>query len=59
MSSLLPIVSLLFFLGLFVGVVLWLFLTRKSRWDADARIPLDDGPNPVTPRRASTESPDE
>lgn len=59
MSSVLPVVSLLFFFGLFIGVLLWLALTRKSRWDADARIPLDDGPDPVTPRRASPESSDE
>jgi len=50
MSSILPIVSLIFFLGLFLGVVLWLLLGGKARWDADARIPLDDGPDPVTPR---------
>jgi cbb3-type cytochrome oxidase subunit 3 len=50
MGSVLPIVSLIFFLALFLGVVLWLLLTKRSRWEADARIPLDDGPDPVTPR---------
>lgn len=50
MGSVLPIVSLVFFFALFVGVLLWLFLTKRSRWEADARIPLDDGPDPVTPR---------
>jgi hypothetical protein len=50
MGPVLPIVSLLFFLALFVGVVLWLLLGSKARWEADSRIPLDDGPDPVTPR---------
>lgn len=50
MGSVLPLVSLVFFFALFLGVVLWLVLSKRSRWEADARIPLDDGPDPVTPR---------
>ncbi len=40
--------ALLFFLALFIGLVLWLSLSRSDRWKRDADIPLQD--DPVEPR---------
>ncbi len=37
-----PELSLIFFLVLFVGLVAWLVSSRSTRWDRDARIPLDE-----------------
>jgi cbb3-type cytochrome oxidase subunit 3 len=37
-------VSLLFFFGLFVAIVAWVFVVPKSRWDRDAEIPLTKDP---------------
>lgn len=39
-----PELSLLFFFGVFVGMVVWLVLSKSSRWGRDARIPLDELP---------------
>lgn len=47
-SGLLPSISLVIFVTLFVGILLFLVLTRKERWAKDARIPLE--PDPVEPR---------
>jgi len=41
-------VALLFFLALFIGIVLWLSLSKSDRWKRDADIPLKD--EPVEPR---------
>ncbi len=37
-----PELSLIFFMGLFLVLVLRLTLSRTMRWERDARIPLDD-----------------
>ncbi len=37
-------VSLLFFFGLFLAIVAWVFIVPKSRWDRDAEIPLTKDP---------------
>ncbi len=36
------IVALLLFFGVFCAAVLWVFLSKKSRWDAQARLPLEE-----------------
>jgi cbb3-type cytochrome oxidase subunit 3 len=41
-SSFFANVSLIFFIGLFVAIVLYLFVFRRDGWDRDARIPLDE-----------------
>jgi cbb3-type cytochrome oxidase subunit 3 len=43
-----PELSLLFFFGVFIGMVVWLVLSKSSRWRRDARIPLDDLPQDET-----------
>lgn len=49
-TSVAAVVSLLFFFALFIGILVWLFVTGKTgRWARDARMPLDDT-NPVEPR---------
>ena len=44
-----PEISLIFFLGLFIAIVVRLALSRSRRWQQDARIPLDDN-TPVDDR---------
>ena len=39
-----PELSLLVVIGVFVGMVVWLVLSKSSRWGRDARIPLDELP---------------
>ncbi len=44
-TSVLAIVSLLFFFSLFLGILAWLVIANKSgRFERDARIPLEDEP---------------
>lgn len=44
-TSLPAVISLLFFLTLFLGILLWLVVANKSgRFTRDARIPLEDEP---------------
>jgi cbb3-type cytochrome oxidase subunit 3 len=33
--------SLLFFVGVFLALLAWLFVFRKRGWDREARLPLD------------------
>lgn len=40
-----PEISLIFFMGLFLVIVLRLALSRSDRWKRDARIPLDEKTN--------------
>ena len=40
-SSIWSIVSLLLAFVLFIGIVAWVFVGPASRWQRDARIPLD------------------
>jgi uncharacterized membrane-anchored protein len=44
--------ALLFFLALFIGLVLWLSLSKSDRWKRDADIPLHD--EPVDPRHSES-----
>lgn len=37
-------IALVVFLALFLGVVAWLWIVPKKRWNRDARLPLDDAP---------------
>jgi hypothetical protein len=37
-----PTVSLIVFMALFVGIVIYVFVVPKSAWNRDSRIPLDD-----------------
>jgi hypothetical protein len=37
-----PSISLIVFLALFVGIVVYVFVVPNSVWKKDARIPLDD-----------------
>lgn len=39
-----PELSLLFFLGLFIALLAWLFVFRRRGWDAESRIPLEERP---------------
>lgn len=39
-----PEISLLFFLGLFIALLAWLFIFRRRGWDAEARMPLEEVP---------------
>lgn len=41
-----PTVSLIVFMTLFVGIVVYVFVVPRSVWNQDAQIPLED------PRRA-------
>lgn len=45
-----PELSLVFFIALFAAIVLRLVFSRSTRWQQDARIPLDDT-KPVDDRR--------
>lgn len=36
-----PEISLLLFLGMFLGLLAWLFLFRRKGWDREASLPLD------------------
>jgi cbb3-type cytochrome oxidase subunit 3 len=51
-TSIPAVVSLLFFLCLFLGILLWVaFGNRHGRFTRDARIPLEDEPvDPIAPR---------
>lgn len=51
-TSIPAVVSLLFFLCLFLGILLWVaFGNRHGRFARDARIPLEDEPvDPIAPR---------
>ena len=45
----LPLFTLLLFIAMFVGVLVWvLVLRRRSDFDAVARLPLADGTPPVS-----------
>jgi hypothetical protein len=48
-----PELSLIFFLGLFIAIVVRLVLSRSQRWQRDARMPLDDN-TPVDDRTRRT-----
>jgi cbb3-type cytochrome oxidase subunit 3 len=48
-------VALIIFVVVFVGIVIWLVLARRGRFDDAARIPLDD--DVVTPRSNDVPSP--
>ena len=48
-----PIVSMLFFIAVFLGVVAWLIFSKKDRWARDASIPLSEAP--VEPRSSARE----
>ena len=50
-----PELSLIFFLGLFVAIVVRLVLSRSQRWQRDARMPLDDN-TPVDDRTRRAEA---
>jgi hypothetical protein len=51
-----PELSLIFFLGLFIAIVVRLVLSRSQRWQRDARMPLDDNiPVDDRTRRASAD----
>jgi hypothetical protein len=41
-GGLMPTVSLVLALALFVSIVAWVFVVPKSSWQRDAEIPLDD-----------------
>jgi hypothetical protein len=43
-SGVWPVLSLLMFLSLFVGVLLWLWIVPARRWQRDARMPLEEAP---------------
>ena len=48
--AVLPVMSLLIFLSLFLALVAWLVFTPSARWMRDARIPLEEPPvEPRTP----------
>jgi hypothetical protein len=38
----LPLASSVLFAALFLGVVVWLFLERRQRFEQAARLPLDE-----------------
>jgi len=40
-----PELSLLFFMGVFVALVVYLAVSRSKRWERIARIPLEDLPS--------------
>lgn len=40
----LPVLSLLFFLSLFLALLAWLVFTPTARWKRDARMPLEEAP---------------
>ena len=43
-------VALILFLGAFLGIAWWVFRpSARLRWQADARLPLDDAPPPSSP----------
>jgi hypothetical protein len=51
-GGVLPTLSLIAALLLFVSIVAWVFVVvPRATWQQDARIPLEDAPvDPVTPR---------
>jgi len=51
-GSLLSQVALIVAMSLFVGIIVWLWVTPRARWRNDAQIPLSD--EPIEPRDAST-----
>jgi hypothetical protein len=44
-----PELSLLFFMGVFVALVVYLAVSRAKRWERIARIPLEDLPSDGVP----------
>ncbi len=40
-SGVMPTIALVFFLGLFVAIVGYVFVIPKSVWQKDAELPLD------------------
>ena len=52
-----PEISLIFFFGLFIAIVLRLVFSRSKRWQQDARIPLDDT-KPVDDRTRRSDAQD-
>ncbi len=39
-----PVISLLIFLALFAGMLAWLWIVPRSRWQRAARMPLEEVP---------------
>jgi hypothetical protein len=39
-----PEIALIFFMSVFIVLVIRLAISRSSRWEAQARIPLEDSP---------------
>jgi len=50
-TGVLPSISLVFFVALFLGIGAWLVFSSRDRWAKDASIPLRDAP--VEPRGAA------
>jgi len=51
--------SLLFFVGVFVALLAWLFVFRKRGWERKARLPLDEsGPKRTDDARTDSEGSD-
>lgn len=40
-SGVMPTIALVFFLGLFLAIVAYVFVIPKSVWQKDAELPLD------------------
>lgn len=38
-----PLIALVIFFVVFVGIVLYVVLRRRGAWDRERRLPLDDG----------------
>jgi cbb3-type cytochrome oxidase subunit 3 len=57
-SSIPATLSLLFFFGLFLAIILWVAVgNRNGRFTRDARIPLEDEPvEPLAPRASARAS---
>ncbi|MBM4114187.1 MAG: hypothetical protein FJ253_12590 [Phycisphaerae bacterium] len=55
-GSMLSQVALVVAVLLFVGILVWLWLTPRSRWRRDAEIPLDESPRADSSRSTSGSS---
>jgi len=44
LASLGPQIALVVFIVIFIGVIAWLWIVPKKRWNRDARLPIDDAP---------------
>ncbi|MFO0894775.1 MAG: hypothetical protein U0574_07440 [Phycisphaerales bacterium] len=53
-SSLVPTLLLLASMAAFLGLVAWLWLTPRGRWQQDAQIPLDPSSPPSTRSKDSS-----